>query len=199
VRIATDANMAEGRPEGLYGNRFGDASVAAIERATTPIRPPTITNLIAMAAPTGGAGAYSYDEIESILTTAYTGFRAAWLQSLAAGGDHARTLIHTGFWGCGAFGGNRVLMSLAQVLAAHLAGVDRLVFHTFNAAGLQSLAEAQEKYRQLIEGPKGAGKGKSLVSRLLSPQRQGDSTLPLRELIWRIEAMAFQWGASDGN
>jgi hypothetical protein len=62
-------------------------------------------------------------------------------------------IIHTGNWGtglrhspvplslslvnthslcrAGAYGGNKVLMALLQVLAARLAGVDKLVYHTF--------------------------------------------------------------------
>jgi len=50
-RVATDVNVFEGRPNGLYGNRFGNASVDVISRATIRIDPPTITNLIAIVAP----------------------------------------------------------------------------------------------------------------------------------------------------
>ena len=52
--IATNPDTAAGRPAGLYGNAFARASADAVARATTPIDPPTITNLIAMAAPPGG-------------------------------------------------------------------------------------------------------------------------------------------------
>lgn len=38
-------------------------------------------------------------------------------------------MIHTGWWGCGAFGGNRRLMAILQFAAAQLAGVDAVVFH----------------------------------------------------------------------
>ncbi len=44
-------------------------------------------------------------------------------------------MIHTGFWGCGAFGGNRVLMTTLQILAAEMAGLERVVFHTGDASG----------------------------------------------------------------
>ena len=50
-RLATDRNAAEGRPAGLYGNAFARAGEDVVRRATYPIEPPTITNLIAMAAP----------------------------------------------------------------------------------------------------------------------------------------------------
>jgi hypothetical protein len=128
-RVATDPDAAEGRPAGVYGNAFARADGDAVGRATTPIDPPTITNLIAMAAPPGGYGRYGADEIESVLTTAFTGFRAAVLESRRERGPATSVAVHTGYWGCGAFGGNRVLMALLQVLAAGSAGLDQLVFH----------------------------------------------------------------------
>jgi hypothetical protein len=63
VRVATDPNAAEGRPQGLYGNWFANAPVATVRRAARPIQPPTISNIIAIAAPAGGTGEYWEDEI----------------------------------------------------------------------------------------------------------------------------------------
>lgn len=40
-------------------------------------------------------------------------------------------VVHTGNWGTGAFGGNRILMATIQLLASQVAQVDELVFHTF--------------------------------------------------------------------
>jgi Poly (ADP-ribose) glycohydrolase (PARG) len=174
--IATDINPALGRPQGLYGNNFARASAAAIAAATNPIDPPTITNIIAMEAPSGGYGSYQYDEIEYILTTAVTGFTAAKIESQLADTAPA-VVIHTGFWGCGAYGGNRILMALLQLLAARLARIDRLVFHTGEPAGAPSFAKAQ----QLLERLK--------IS----------SNLEIAELLTAIEAMKFHWGVSDGN
>ena len=45
-------------------------------------------------------------------------------------------VVHSGFWGCGAFGGNRELMVGLQVLAAGMAGVRRLVLHTVREDGV---------------------------------------------------------------
>jgi hypothetical protein len=177
-RVATDSDAAEGRPAGLYGNAFARADGDAVRRATTPIEPPTITNLIAMAAPPGGYGRYGADEIESVLTTAFTGFRAAVLESRRERGRATPVAVHTGYWGCGAFGGNRVLMALLQVLAADLAGLDQLVFHVGDPRGRVPLAEAL----RLIEVGLGT-----------------DLDLSTRELINRIEMIGFEWGVSDGN
>jgi Poly (ADP-ribose) glycohydrolase (PARG) len=174
--IATDVNPALGRPQGLYGNNFARASAEAIVAATIPIEPPTITNIIAIEAPSGGYGSCQYDEIEYILTTAVTAFTAARIESQLVATDPA-VVIHTGFWGCGAYGGNRVLMSLLQLLAARLAGIDRLIFHTGEPAGAQSFAKAQQ-----------------LLERLTI-----SSALEIADLLTAIEAMKFHWGVSDGN
>jgi hypothetical protein len=176
-RVATDRNTDEGRSEGLYGNAFARASEDAVRRATTPIDPPTVTNLIAMAAPGFGVGAYSDSQIHSILTTAFTGFRAAVLEAESAHGPAAATVVHTGYWGCGAFGGNRVLMAALQALAAEMAGVRRLVLHTFDRAGSRAWDEARGVLHTLA----------------------GRAPVPTAELIARIAAVGFAWGESDGN
>lgn len=177
--IATEPNSQQGRPFGLYGNNFARATAEAIRLATKPINPPTITNIIAMEAPAGGFGFYRIDEIEYILKTAFTGFLAARIESDLAFTEQPEVIIHTGFWGCGAYGGNRILMALLQLLAAHLAHVDRLVFHTANANGANDLATAQQLLEQDLS--------------------TNNSQVELTTLLTQIEAMKFQWGESDGN
>ncbi len=54
----------------------------------------------------------------------------------------AQPLIHTGFWGCGAFGGNRTLMVILQALAADLAGVET-VFWAVDKRGVELAEEAR--------------------------------------------------------
>lgn len=171
-RVATDPDPAEGRSRGLYGNEFGRAQTEAVRRATQRIDPPTTTNLIAIAAPSGGWGHYSDEEIDKILVTAWTGFRAAVLES--GGGPVA---IHTGFWGCGAFGGNRILMTVLQALAAGAAGVDRLVLHAPDEPGAAAVDSALRVLREEIAGP----------------------AIGAADLVRRIAEMRFEWGVSDGN
>jgi len=186
VAIATDANRLQGRPHGLYGNRFADASPDIIRRATQPIVPPTITNLIAIAAPAGGSGTYTRDDIYDILTTAFTGFRAACLESqqIASG---TQTTIHTGFWGCGAFGGNRVLMALLQLLAAHLAQANRLVFHTFDRAGAEAFDAAQSIFFTDF-----APNAQSHPPSVANPSS-------VIAIIRHLVNLKLKWGMSDGN
>ena len=173
--IDTLPNLAAGRPGGLYGNAFSHASEVQIRAATTPLCLPTISNILAMAAPSYGTGAYSREEIDAIARTAFTGFSAARCESERMGGPQAKTVIHTGFWGCGAFGGNRTLMTILQALAADLAGVD-VVFWAFNDAGLRVAQEGCTVYEQ-----------------------ERDSTSSVSALVDRIAARKLRWGASDGN
>jgi Poly (ADP-ribose) glycohydrolase (PARG) len=173
--IATNLDPLQGRPNGLYGNNFAKATAEAIALATTPLNPPTITNIIAMEAPSGGYNFYEYDIIEFILTTAVTGFMVAKIESQLEIVSPIVS-IHTGFWGCGAYGGNRILMALLQLLAARLAQIDTLVFHTTDATGSQALATA-----------------KSILDRELATCDN------ITNVLEKIYAKAFKWGVSDGN
>lgn len=175
--IDTDPRPDRGRSQGLYGRRFASANARQVRDATRRIDPPTVTNIIAMAAPAGGSGIYTREEIEGILLTAYTAFAAAVAESatLAPGAD---VVVHTGYWGCGAFGGNRVLMSLLQMLAAEMAGVGRLVFHTVSAEGATPFDEARDTMRDLF------------------PERVA---IPVAEVVLRIISQRYEWGMSDGN
>jgi hypothetical protein len=173
-RVATDPNGAEGRPEGLYGNRFMAASTDVVTRATTVLDPPTVSNILAMEAPVG-SGHYSRQDIAFILSTALTGFTAARLDS----GADAEVIVHTGYWGCGAYGGNRVLMSLLQIIAAATSGIYRLVFHTVTPDGMKPLIEAQRRHAEEIAP--------------LGPTCASDV------VISEVARMGFEWGESDGN
>lgn len=176
VNVAIDRCPEAGRPRGLYGNEFSAATPEVVRAATTRIDPPTITNFIALAAPSYGVGRYTRETIERILVTAYTGFAAAMGESarIAPGKP---VVIDSGYWGCGVFGGNRILMSLLQLVAAAMAGVDRLVFHTIGPEGEAPFFAALR-----------------IVDDELAPL--GD--LPTEELLDRVLAMGFSWGMSNG-
>jgi hypothetical protein len=177
-RLATDANEEEGRPSGLYGGQFSQASEATVRRATTAIDPATTTNLIAIAAPGGGYGKYSRDEIDDVLVTAYTAFQAARWESTRARGGPCPVVVHTGFWGCGVFGGHRELMTMLQIVAAAMAGLDLLVYHTVDAAGKGVVEKAKRRVKAELSGT---------------------ASIDCRELIGRIVAMGYQWAVGDGN
>jgi len=120
-------------PRGLYGNHFARADAATIRAAVEVHRPAPLSNILAIAAPVGG-GAYTREQIEYTLVAAYTGFAAAVAESQQRW-PGVPVEVRTGFWGCGAFGGNRALMTMLQLLAARLAGLSRLRFYAFDDAG----------------------------------------------------------------
>jgi hypothetical protein len=175
VSIEAAPGSGKGGPSWLYGRAFAAATADAVRQATTLIDPPTISNIIAMAAPYGGSGRYRREQIDLAIATAYSGFRAAVLETERSIGPDALVVIHTGFWGCGAFGGNRVLMTLLQLLAADMAGVARLVFHV------------------------GDPSGRTNVERALALARDLAGAASTAELITRTEAMGLSWGVGDGN
>lgn len=165
--IDTDPDLA--MPYGIYGRRFAKASDAALRQAVTPLNTSHRSNLIAMSAPTG-SGRYTRAELEFVLATAFTGYAAARTETPS----EQRVVVHTGHWGTGAFGGNRVLMALLQLVAARLAHVDLLVYHSLAADGAGAFEEAARLVPQLCQG---------------APA----------EALSAVEAMGFLWGASDGN
>ncbi len=175
LSLQTAPEAAGGRPSWLYGMAFARATADAVREATTRIEPPTISNILAIAAPYGGRGRYQREQIDLALATAYSGFRAAVLESRRTAGPHALVAIHSGFWGGGAFGGNRVMMTLVQILAAEMAGVAQLVFHI------------------------GDPSGRINVERAIALARDLATTASPVELIARVEALGLAWGVSDGN
>jgi hypothetical protein len=84
-------------------------------------------------------------------------------------------VVHTGFWGCGAFGGNRVMMTLLQLIAAQLAGLDRLIYYV------------------------GEPSARASVDRALSLARDLIPFTDTSALIDHIAALGLEWGSSDGN
>lgn len=174
--ISTEPNVALKRPQGLYGNRFAAAAPDVVRAATVAIDPPTISNILAMAAPGYGSGEYTQKSIEEILRMTVTGYSAACIESERLQPQVTKVEIHTGHWGCGAFGGNRELMATLQILAAQLSGVAKLVYCYGDAAGREPVVAAE---------------------RLLADILSRSSTLG--DVVTAITAKRFKWGVSDGN
>ena len=173
--VATDRNAELDRPYGLYGNEFQFASEEAIRTATTVLSPPTLTNIIAMESPQPDFGLYTRDQIRFILASAITGFSAAVKLSKEINED-IEVSIHTGYWGCGAYGGNRELMPILQIIAAYCSEVSVLHFHTGGddrgfLAALETLEEIMPEWEEIS----------------------------LDELIESILSLRYDWGISDGN
>ena len=175
-RLSVDTNPNADRPHGLYGKQFKHASPEQIKAATTVLNTPSKSNLVAIEAPAFGRGTYKANEIAFILRTALAGFSAASDESHAVLGA-TDICIHTGFWGCGAYGGNRVLMTFLQLAAADLAGVGQIAFYVGDAAGEIAFDEAVKTYRSF---------------RL-------DPAMSTASMIQALVECRYTWGASDGN
>jgi hypothetical protein len=180
LSIAINANAEEGRPQGLYGNKFATASEDTIRKACRPIIPPTITNLIAMEAPSRGKNEYTLAQITDIFTTAYTAFMAIkHLDPIPTISSYPVVTIHTGNWGTGAYGGNKIIMAILQIAAARAADIDRLVYHTFSN-------EYSSAYREALD----------LLTQKLIP---GGKRIKTQVFLKQIQELGFRWGVSDGN
>ncbi len=171
------ATQASATSDSLYGNAFASASSTDVLRATKVLNPPTPSHIIALAAPTG-TGAYSTKQITDILQTAFSGFSAALLESARQGIAAAQVSIHTGWWGCGAFGGNRALMALLQIIAAKMTGVGHIVFHIGSESDRCHSNDAMS-FLDLVT-------------------TQG-TTSAVHAIVSEIEDLKFHWGQSDGN
>jgi hypothetical protein len=162
----------------IYGRDFQRTDYETIKEQTTKLDL-TYSNIIAMEAPKHGRGNYTKDQMVDIFTTAYTGFRAV-AYVVRTTNPKQRAVVHTGHWGCGAYGGNQQLMAILQIVAANLAGVD-LVYHAFDQAGT---AQAQLGKNTLDE----------VIGRMKNNQTHATET--------RIDEMVnkgFKWGVSDKN
>ncbi|CAG8541073.1 7889_t:CDS:2 [Ambispora gerdemannii] len=213
AQVKTNRNEEEGRPAGLYGNQFAIAKPESVTKATTVFDQrldargrPYYSNIIAMEAPKYGNGKYTIYTIRRILATAYTGFLAAKFESMVELGllsrnhdpkaDSATTIpddsdtksppiieIHTGNWGCGAYGGNIAIMSLLQITAARLAGVNKLVYHAAGKANQRQFNEGLKTYNKLV----------------LEKGNNGEGELDLDVFVHEVEKHHFQWGFSNGT
>jgi hypothetical protein len=120
-----------------------------IRSRLTVLDPIVTSNIYAFEAPPGGWGEYKHRSIMNILSTAYTAFYQIVMvekekslkmsqggnneennEAAPAAEDNVEPIasipieLHIGYWGCGAYGGNPILMVLIQLLAAKLAGIE---------------------------------------------------------------------------
>eukprot|EP01006_Ploeotia_vitrea_P025042 TRINITY_DN57848_c0_g2_i1.p1 TRINITY_DN57848_c0_g2~~TRINITY_DN57848_c0_g2_i1.p1 ORF type:complete len:355 (+),score=37.75 TRINITY_DN57848_c0_g2_i1:42-1106(+) len=158
----------------LYGNNWSHASDHTVRQFTKVFQKEAVhdTHLYCIVAPSNGFWNYSQSTIDNTFLTAYTAFAAAKKQSDKAG---KKVVIHAGYWGCGAFGGNPVVMSGLQLLAAHLVGVDKFVMH-----------EARE-------GPLPFKQGIKLCAELVQDEAS------VSEVLRKLQARHYKWGISTGE
>jgi len=154
----------------LYAHNLEVASQKTIDDNMTVIKPPYVTNILAMSAPkrkTFGKGKpYTLEVITAIFATAYSGFRAVVLQSIEKGytkhGKPSEAVIHTGNWGAGNFGGNLELMVVLQLAAAKQAKVKKLVGYGAGKVGTETWFKALDVFRNLWPANKAISKDEFL-------------------------------------
>lgn len=154
----------------IYGNAFSQASKEILRERVTPITPPTKGNILAIASLPGRKSFYTKKQIEDILIIAFTGFSAAEQES----DKTQKTRVNSGFWGCGAYGGNRTIMTILQLVAASMVGVE-LRYWTGDSPGAEVAKDAYGIYRNILKS---------------------DNT---KDIINTLVEMKFDWGVSDGN
>ncbi|KAL4441344.1 hypothetical protein ABPG74_013639 [Tetrahymena malaccensis] len=169
--------------KGLYGNNFRNLKEQDLKEKLTVFQNEDLvyTNIIAMSALGYNHGEYTRYQILFTLETAWKAFSQA-VQCTKNYYPNTSCVIHTGNWGCGAFGNNYQLMAILQVLAANLAGVEILHYHTFNQHGTNQYTIGIQLYYEIISG-------------ITQNQRQ----VTLDEIIDKILKQKFVWGVSDGN
>ncbi len=169
-RIEIDVLPNKNNPNGIYGNNFSKADWNDIKEAVSIFEEPTKSNIVAMEAYPGATGEYTLKQITDIFRTAYISFCAVKNQS-----DNSNVELHTGDWGTGAYGGNKILTACLQLLAATAAKIDLLVFHTFDKA---SFKKTQLLYDEIYKNAFDKN---------------------LQRVVNKLFDMKFRWEVGDGN
>ena len=179
----------------IYGNAFSVASTETIDAATTLLPRPVLSHIIAMEALKHRHGAYTSRDIALTLQTAITAFKAAVVEAslefadrkLEGQGLAPKVVIHTGNWGCGAFGGNVEIMCLLQMIAARVAGVENLVYHVLSADNEATCKRAVAALGLLMD--------KLRAEAAATPPQQPN----LMEIASYVAGLNYKWGLSNGT
>ncbi len=173
ISVDTKPVLDDGNIGNLYGNNFSYASEEELAAGIQIFEGDIKSNIIAVAALSGGSGAYTKKDIEFTLETVLAAFHQARFISQAHNelSEDFKVSIHTGNWGCGVFGGNREFMYLVQMIAASATEIDELFFHAVDKV---SFAQAKEKFALLKD-------------------------MTFEECVNYLLSQNYIWGHGDGN
>lgn len=145
IRVNTSPVLKDGKIANIYGHNFQYASKEVLEAGIRLIEKEETNNILAIAAPSSGHGndLYTQYEIQLILKTLLVGFSACARRTSAS--KRNECVIHTGNWGCGAFGNDKELIYFCQILCASVCGVSKLVFHGLSDEDSKILETAKKK------------------------------------------------------
>jgi len=180
---------------GLYGNLRSHTPDQFVAKCTLQ-NPPQIAHILAITAldvlAVSKPGAeYTVRDIEATFAMVFRGFMQAKLEAVDAMAATKtdinslpafRVVVHTGNWGCGAFGGNHMMTGMIQMAAARAADVD-LHFHAGNDRPTMSAAAEYEKAKDEMANtvwPSGGAKSRA-------------------EVVKALEALKLTWNKGDGK
>lgn len=130
----------------IYGNAFSQATHWEIDAVLEKFPEPRNSNIFVFVAPNIPANIagqrYSTDRIYTLFSNAFAAFSTIIQKNPYA-------IVHTGNWGCGAFGNNPKLVALIQLVAARLAGVKELRYYAMNQG--DACREAVDLEKQICE------------------------------------------------
>ena len=143
IEVNTEPTLANGKKANLYSWNFCEQPEDVVDCGIKTVQGEKQNNIIAMAAPSNGAGLYTKLELENLLETVLASFTGAVDKS-----KEKECVIHTGNWGCGAFGNNKELMYLSQMIGASYAGCKKLLFHKIKEDDFKN---AESKFEMIKE------------------------------------------------
>lgn len=112
----------------LYGENFAVASNEDILSKLTVFEHPVRSNIFSIAAPTIGENLrdrpYRRDHLKDLLFRSVAAFSAIKFEC-----PTKKIIVHSGNWGCGAFGHGAKAVALIQLAAANFSGIDRLEYY----------------------------------------------------------------------
>ncbi len=137
--------------EDIYGNAFEGATEDQLLKAliVNPCSDERF-NIASMSAFGYMSGLYTPDQVNTYLRTAVKTFAMCVWQS-TSGLNTNQTIIHTGNWGCGAFGNDLTMMTMVQYAAACLVGVNQIYFHAFDSKSAEVTRAALMKFDLELE------------------------------------------------
>ena len=167
ISVNTRPIMKDGTTSNIYGDEFMYATEEELATGIKVFEGNVRVNVLAIAAPRCRSGQrYNTAELAQIIKTLLCSYSAVRDQA------EGKVVIHTGNWGCGAFGGNKELMYLAQMYAASVCGIDELVLHAVDEVILEDAGKAFENM---------------------------DSKMKIADVIGYLHSRKYEWGESDGN
>lgn len=170
LSVNTQPLLKDGNRGKLYDWLNEETDRELIDAAIKPLDKERFNNILAIAAPENGKGLYTEAQLIFTLQSLLCGFEGAVIKARESG--RRECALHTGRWGCGAFGNNEELMLLSQIIAASLAGITRLVFY---AVSKEAVSAVKNKFEVLPE------------------------VLSFDQLVSFLLSQNYLWGQRDGN